>query len=255
MPDTVEVLSPMNFGTIKGLVRQILDRGGDSTTSDTLAGVWVNAAEKFICSEIGQPSFLQYSDSFTLAGGDGTETLPVNVKDVTSIYDKSNLHKLTYVSREIWNAYVVDPTNGTGIPGAWTKSGYTRRTNTESPSREYGQLEITVWPCPSSSITLNYDCALRPGCMVLDSDMPVIPIEYHYGLIQVALMNAGPYDIGVKAFQQNSQLAMRWLRSAIRSERREVQGNQRFMHVAEWNRRRGTRANPLTRYAQLHGQG
>ena len=253
MPDTTEVLVPLNFGTLKSTVKSILDRGGDSATSDTLAGMWVNAAEKFICSEIGAPHFLQYEDSFTLAASDNTETLPVNVKEVTSVYDKANLHQLVYVAKEKWNAFITDATNGTGTPGAWTKWGYTRRTNTESPSAEYGQLQLAVWPTPRSSVTLSYDCILRPGCMVFDSDMPVVPIEYHYGLIQMALMNAGPYDIGVKAFQQNSQLAMMWLRSIIRSERREMQGNQKFIHVAEWRRRAGARANPLTRYDQLYG--
>lgn len=251
MANEVEVLKPMNFGTIKDLVGQVKDRGGDSSTSDTLRGVWVNAAEKFVCSEIGAPHFLEYTDTIVASSGSNDLTFPVNVKEVVSLYDKSNLHALVLLERAKWDSYIVDPSKTTGLPAVWTKWGYSRRANTESPAQEYGQFQVSVWPTPSSDTTLSYTCILRPGCMVHDSDFPVVPIEYHYGLVQLALMMAGPHDIGVKAYAQNRELAMMWLRTAIRADRRNMSGNDQMVHVASHSRRNRSRDVYLTRRGQL----
>lgn len=256
MSDTVERLDPYSFKTLKDTMLEVISRGGDGslgTSGDALAGKYLNAAENFICMKIGAPWFLQHSDTETLSAGDEDVTFPINVADVVDIWDAANIQKLSYMDRSNWNSYVVKPSSATGNPAVWTKWGYTRRDNSASPSTEYGQMKIKVWPVPTGSFTLNYDCILRPGTMFNDTDQPVIPIEWHFGLIQVAIMLAGPRDIGIRTYREYAELAREWVRDITREDRRNLSGNLRLIPREEDRRRTRGYGAPLTRRAQLYG--
>ena len=252
MADEPHVL-PINFGSLKTFVATILDRGGDSVLADGLAGLYVNAAEVFISSKIGAPSFLEHSDTITGDANDDDLTFPLQVSKVVSIIDQSNNHQLTWVDRARWNSVIVNPAIATGIPTRWTQWGYNRRENVGSPSQPYGQIKVKVFPTPTSAMTWNYDCILRPGTMVLDTDFPVLPPEFHYGIIEVALMHAGPYDIGMRAFREHREMAMDWVGEIVRAERRNMAGNQRIIAREEDVKSKKRRAYPLTRAEQLNG--
>ncbi len=251
--DTVELQSPSDFLTLQTDFLAIIDRGGDSSMGNSLAGKYLNAAEQLICSRIGAPHFLEYSDTITCTANSPDLTFPVNVKDVTMMFDKANMGQLTFIDAQKWNAYIVDPTNSTGEPVSWTKWGYSRRTNAESPSQPYGAMKAKVWPTPTSATVLDYDCVLRPGFMISDSDHPVVPSEWHFALIQVAIMIAGPRDVGVRTFQEYSRMAEIWLREIVRSERRDLSGNIRFTPREEHIAKSRRKATPLTRMNQLYG--
>lgn len=253
MADTVEIQSPFNFSDLKSDFLAIIDRGGDSSMDSSLAGKYLNAAEQYICSRIGAPKFLEHSDTIDTTADSPELIFPVNVKDVVKLMDKTNMHALSYYDAQKWNDYIVDPTNSSGIPLAWTKWGYVRRTNAESPSQPYGAMKVKLWPTPTEVLTLDYDCILRPGSMVSDSDFPVIPMEWHFGLIQVAIMIAGPRDVGVRTFREYAEMAERWLREIIRADRRDLAGNPRLTPGEEHRRKSRKSATPLSRFNQLYG--
>jgi len=253
MANAMENPTGYNFGQLKDLLRQIIDRGGDSVSSDSLAGYYLNAAENYVVLFVGNPSWLNHTDTFTTTANSEDVTLPVNVKDVSIVYDQTNQFALSYMESYLWSNYIVKPSNSTGTSLAWTKMGYERRDNTGSPSQAYGALKIKLWPVPTSAVTLNYECVLRPGTMVADSDHPVLPTEFHPGLLEVALWHSGSFDIGTRAYREHAQLAQQWLGEIRRSERRQVAGNLHFVPREEQRRRSRTAATPLTRRAQLYG--
>ena len=252
MSDVVEQQDPHNFASLKAYLKEIISRGGDSDMDDDLAGVYVNAAEKFLVDEIGMAPFLNVSDTLTLPGGDSEYTMDLNIRDVYSFRDESNLRPLAFIERNLWNLTVTAAdSGGGGQPSIWTKFDYARRTNVGSPAQPYGAIKVHFYPAPGSDTVLQYDAQLKAGCMVLDSDFPVVPIEYHFGLIEIAALHAGAYDFGSKAFQQHERLAMKWVRNAVRAERRSIQGNPRLMAREEVNRIARANTNPLTRMRQL----
>ena len=243
---------PMCFETLKDLLGQMYARGGDSDLSETLRGVWINGAEKFIVSRCGAPKWLQCVKTIELAAGETEYNLPISVQDVRSISDRGNIRQLSYVDRDRWSSYIVDPSQVTGTPLSWTKFEYVRRDNTGSPESAYGQIVAHFWPEPSGATTLYADCQLRPGAMVYDSDFPVVPSEYHFGLLELALMYSGAYDIGTKAYAQHRDMAMQWLAEVVRAERRDLAGNLRMVPREEHTRRQGASApiGPPTRRGQ-----
>jgi len=69
-------------------------------------------------------------------------------------------------------------------------------------------------------------------------------------------MYAGAYDIGSKAFAEHRALAMEWVSEIVRSERRNISGNDRIIPADE-DVRRASSANPITpstRRSQLFGR-
>jgi len=254
MVDTVETQVPMNFSSLKTDLKEIFDRGGDSSMSDRLAGRYINAAEVHIVNYIGSMKCLENEDTITTTASSGSLTFPVNVEEVISIRDTSNKRPLAWVEKEEWNRYIVDPTNSSGSPYAWTQFGYDRRTNAESPSAETGGIKVTLWPTPSTAMSLAYDCILKPGYMIEESDQPVLPMDYHYGILQIGLMLAGPYDVGNRTFETHSRMAMQWLDGMRRKERRDLSGNLKFQGREVANRMSRGRVVPLTRNAQLFGR-
>ncbi len=251
-----EVQDPISFGDIKAAVKNMTDRGRDSTLDDTIVGQAINGAEQFICLELGgNAKFLEDTESITIPANTTGYTFRASVKDIISIRDEGNVWKVQEIDRERWNSYVVDPAFHTGSALFWTRFGFTRRTNEESPAQQYGQLKIEVTPAPTSETTLVVDEILRPGFMVDDEDMPVLPAEYHWGLQEWSAYFLGPRDIGRKSFEQHERLANLWLTSIRRSEIRNLAGNQRFIPREGHDRLAGSNAaiSPPTRLGQLYG--
>jgi len=242
MTDTVEQQSPHSFSSLKAYLKEIISRGGDSDFDDGLAGLYINAAEKQLIDEIGVAPFLRISDSLIIPAGTSEVTMDINITDVSSFRNNSEARPLRYVERERWNEEIVDATSESGgNPDCWTKYGYSRRTNTGSPSQPYGALKVHFYPAPGSDFTVQYDAVLAAGCMVEEDDFPVVPIRYHFGLIELAAHLAGAYGLGSKAFEQHERIAMRWIRNAVVAERRSLPGNQRFVpgeYVRARSRRR-----------------
>jgi len=253
MVDTVEIQDPMTLGELKEDLKEMFDRGGDSSLDDRLAGRLLNAAEVFIVNFIGAPKCLEHTDTIVTTASDKDLTFPVNVEDITNIWDDDNIRQLDFIEKRDWSAFITRPEYSSGSPYAWTKWGFVRRTNQESPSEPFGALQVQIWPVPTTAYTLNYDCILRPGYMNNDSDFPVLPIDYHWGILQVALMNAGQYDIGVGEQKRHERMAMMWLNEMRRKERRDLAGDLRFIGRDEFSRRQRRRGVPLTRRAQLYG--
>jgi hypothetical protein len=254
--DTTEVQNPYSFGTLKEQFLQMIGRGGDNplgSDSDTQAGRFLNAAEQYLCNKLGAPWFLRHSDTITTTAGDEEITFPVNIADITDIWDEANIQKLQYVPRGQWNSYIVKPTSATGNPLAWTKWEYTRRTNQASPATEYGQRVVHVWPVSNSAFTLNYDGLLRPGAMFDDDDQPVTPYEYHFGLLNIAAMLFGPRDIAPRTFQEYVRTAMSYIADAKRENERNLSGNLRMVPREEFARKTRRYNAPLTRRGQLYG--
>lgn len=255
MADTVEIQDPMNFGTLKALVRQVMDRGGDSAMDDTLSGRYVNAAEAYICARLGAPHFLNHTDTLTVSASTETVTLPVNVADVFDIRDEGNVRALEYCPHSQWSSFIVDATETQGTPLAWTKFAYQRRLNTESPSEPAGALILQFWPVPTSDTTLNYDCSLRPGTMIDDTDHSVLPIQYQHGLVEGALFFGSGFDIGTRAYAQHRDMFQAWVAEMVRAEHRNLGGNERMIPGIEFRRRHRSAAPiaPPTRRSQLSG--
>ena len=251
-----EAQEPLSFGNLKTIVKNMVDRGRDSTLDDTLVGQAINGAEQYICAELGgHARFLEDTMEVELTAGSADYTFPVNVEQVVSLVDRSNVWKLKWVDRERFNAYIVDASFSQGQPIYWTQFGYVRRTNVESPDDQYGALKIQVAPQPTSSMSLYADVILRPGTMIEDTDFPVMPIQYQWGLQTWAACFLGPRDIGQKSFAQNERLATRWLSTIIRGENRKLSGNQKMVAREEHERLAGQSASisPPTRFGQLYG--
>ncbi len=257
MPEPDQI--PTSFAQLKVMLGHAIDRGGDSQLDDTLKGQLLNAAEQYICSELGGDAyFLEATSEIVLpigqsptAEADGVLVLSAQVANVLSFRDESNLRPLGKVDRERWNSFITAPGATTGPARAWCQFGYIRRTNAESPGMPYGQIKIRFWPIPSADQTLNYDYILKPGAMQYDDDYPVIPISFHFALVEVASWFAGAYDIGATAMQKHQQLAgvlMTGLRrDAIRMK--AMTGNTGFIPGEVHARNAGsafpTRANQL----------
>jgi hypothetical protein len=251
---------PTSFAQLKVQLGHAIDRGGDSQLDDTLKGQLLNAAEQHICAELGGYAyFLEATGEIVLPIGqsptaeeNGVLVLSSQVANVISFRDEANRRQLEKVDRERWNAFITDPTATTGPPLAWCQFGYIRRTNAESPGMPYGQIKIRFWPVPSADHTLNYDYILKPGAMQYDDDYPVIPISFHFVLLEVASWFAGAYDIGNAAMQKHMQLAQVLMatlrRDAIRMK--SMPGNVGFIPGEVHARNAGpafpTRANQLS---------
>lgn len=251
-----EAQDPLSFGDLKTAVKNTVDRGRDSTLDDTIVGQAINGAEQFICAELGGSArFLEDTIEITLSSGSSDFTFPVNVDQIISLVDKENVWKLEWLDRERWNAFVVNAGFSTGTSLYWTRFGYVRRTNTESPNDQYGALKIQVTPQPTGDVSLFADVILRPGTMVDDNDFPVLPIQYQWGLQTFGAYFLGPRDIGQKTFTQNERLAQQWLAAMKRGEIRQLSGNQRLMPREEYERLAGQQSTitPPTRFAQLRG--
>ena len=248
-----ELPDPSSFGELKTMLAQVISRGRDRTRDLNILGVFINAAEQYICTELGgNCEFLEHTETITIEGGTGEYTFAPQVRDIISLRDESYPQSLRWVDRQKWNAYIANPRSTTGTPYIWTRFGYVRRTNEESPDRPYGQLKIETWPVVTEDSELQADELLRPGHMVLDGDMPVIPISWHAGLLHVAAWHAASMDVGSKAFQEHERLAGIWLRSMKMESIRNMAGTQRFVTREEHERNRSTGTLiPPTRAAQL----
>lgn len=251
MADTIEIQDPMQLSELRSVLKEVFDRGGDSSLSDSLSNHYLNSAEVYIVKFIGAPKCLEHGDTISVSSEDFT--FPANVNNIVQIWDEANRRPLVKVDKFTWNDYITDPSVTSGSPVAWTQWGFSRRTNTESPSQNYGGLKVKFWPVPSSATTLNCDVILKPGTMIFDSDFSVLPPDYHYGLIEVALMLMGPYDIGQKAYAQHRDMAMQWLNEIRRDERRDVGGNMKLVSVENHAMRSNSNRVPLTRLDQLSG--
>lgn len=251
-----EVQDPISFGDLKIDLKDMIDRGRDSTINDRILGRVLNGAEQFICNRLGGfAKFLEDTEEITLTGGSTTYTFRPSVKKVISIRDENNVWRLEWIDRERFNAYLVNPAFQTGSPLFWTDFGFVRRTNAESPQQQYGQLKIEVSPQPASDTTAFVDEILRAGFMVDDTDFPVMPAEYHWGLLNVAAWMLGPRDVGNKAYTQFREVAREWLENIMRGEIRNLAGNQRIVPREDFERRSGANPSitPPTRFNQLWG--
>lgn len=246
---------PLTFGTLKSLLGQLIARGRDPVLDTDLAGHYVNAAEMFVCTEVGVNAYwLEITDSLTATANNSIITLDPQIANIVSLRDEANIQPLSYLDRQRWNDYITTPSETTGIPLFWTKHGYVRRDNTESPTQHYGQLQIGVWPVPTGDTTLRGDFLLRPGHMVNDDDVPVLPLSLHWGLLQIAAWQAGAYDVGSKSYAQHKELAASWLATIKRDAVRHPGGNVRMIPRDDHSRRRMTAViTPPTRLGQLRG--
>lgn len=244
---------PLSFGNLKDLTFEIVNRGRDGGQSEDIKGHCVNAAEQYICTELGGDCpFLNTVEEIIVPASTGEYTFSEQVRDVRTIRDETNRRTIAYVIRERWNAYIGDPEATTGPPIAWTKKEYIRRTNAESPNEPYGRLTAEFWPMPTDDHTLFVDEMLRPGHMVYDGDLPVLPTQWHQGLVHLAAVYGSTQDVGSKAYQENSRLADMWIRAMRRETQREMAGSQHFVTREEYERRRsGSRVGPPTRLGQL----
>lgn len=251
-----ESQEPLSFGQLKTAVKNMVDRGRDSTLDDTLVGQAINGAEQYICDYLGgNARFLADTEAITLTAGSPDYTFRVQVDQVISLVDRSNVWKLKWIDRERFNAYVVDASFSQGQAIYWTQFGYERRTNAESPDQQYGALKIQVTPEPTSAVTLYADEILRPGTMIFDTDYPVVPIQYQWGLQAWSSYFLGPRDVGRKSFEQNARVAQQWLDNINRAEIRKLSGNQKMVAREEHERLAGQSASisPPTRFGQLYG--
>ena len=251
-----EIQDPLSFGDLKDTVKNVVDRGRDSTLDDTIVGTFVNGAEQYICNELGgNARFLEDTEAITLTSGSPDYTFRTQVDQVISLVDKSNVWKLEYVERERFNAFVVDASFTTGSSLYWTRFGYERRTNQESPQQQYGAVKIQDTPQPTSDVTLYADEILRAGYMVDDEDMPVLPSQYHFALVEVAAWFASARDVGSKAFREHQMLAQIHLQNIKRAEIRKMSGNDVMLPREKYERLAGGKATitPPTRFAQLRG--
>ena len=251
-----EVQDPLSFGDLKTDLADMLERGRDSTLSDRILGRAVNAAEQHICNELGgYAKFLQDTETITIPANETEYTFRTQVKDVISLRDTANLWKLAYVDREMFNNSIVSASFSTGDPLYWTKFGYERRSNQESPQQQYGQFKIELTPQTTGDKTLEADEILRAGYMVDDEDMPVVPSEYHWDLLEVAASHLSPRVVGQKAFSEFRELAARAVERIRRAEIRDLAGNQRIVPREAYERASGRNSTvtPPTRFAQLYG--
>lgn len=247
--------NPFTFGELKTRLGQVVDRGRDSAMDDAQLGQYINDAEQWICIEVGNSAYwLEKTDSINLVSGENTVNLPLQVARVISVREESEYRALVWMDRQRYLAYIVNPTVTTGSPLYWTTFEPTRRENVESPSQPYGQLQMHLWPTADNDHTLQYDAVVRPGDMVDDSDMPIIPIQYHRGLLETAAWFAGAYDVGNKTFAQHEKLASIWIASIKRDCIRHLAGNQRMIPREEYERRMARPITaPPTRIGQLRG--
>uniref|UniRef100_A0A6M3IT43 Uncharacterized protein n=1 Tax=viral metagenome TaxID=1070528 RepID=A0A6M3IT43_9ZZZZ len=255
MANVTELQYGKSFSELKALVVKIVDRGGDSVIDTSLAGDYVNFAEQYISGEVGAPYWLGEDQSLTVPASTSEVTMEANVEDVQSIRDEENNRFLSYMDRDRFDAFIVNHSDTSGTPLRWTKYGYNRRTNVESPATAMGGIKLQFWPVPSSATTLKATVQLIPGMMVNDSDYPAMPPQWHMAIVEWAAHFAGAYDIGSKAYREHFQLAMRWLLTIKRRQWRNLAGNQRFIGREEYMRRHGGSAPiaPPTRLSQLQG--
>lgn len=253
--DTEQLIPLGDFGSLKTLLRKIVNRGGDDgLLDDTLAGQFLNSAEQYIVAFCGKPYWLEYSSTIDSTAGSEDITMPVGIGDVINIWDADNKRPLNWIPKAKWDVYIVTPSNSTGSPLSWTKWGYDRRDNAGSPASPYGAMKIKIWPVPSAATTLTYTAMLRPGSMILDTDHPCIPMQFHMGLVHVAAWQSGTFDIGSKAFMDHERIAKHWLAEIRRDNVRNLSGNERMTPAEEHGLRTRTRATPLTRLAALYGR-
>jgi len=78
----LETFEPYNLGTLKELFKKMYARGGDSDFDDTLAGVYLNAAEKYIVSRVGAPKWLQCVKTITLVASTSEYNMDLSVQDI-----------------------------------------------------------------------------------------------------------------------------------------------------------------------------
>jgi hypothetical protein len=243
---------PYTFLSLKNQLRTRIDRGGDSEMGDALAGQFINQAEQFILAELGPAWFINSSSSFVIPANTYEYSMPATVDDVISLRDEGNLVPLIYIEKAKWNAYITDPDYQTGQPTAWTKFDFVR--STDSPAAAYDQIKIQVTPTPSTAFTLYYDAVLRAGYMVDDTDLPIIPTNFHGCLLAAACMLAGQVDVTSEFYQVSRDLFRTLFRGLRRRARQELSGNPTFVPRETHERRLNKNSLvPPTRRQQLFG--
>lgn len=125
---------------------------------------------------------LESSKSLTTTNGTAEYT-PVTssastprIRRIISILDQTNNKYIKEIERSVFEKSYpfVDPTvsGNLGNPRLWYESGYSSARN----------MKVTFYQIPNSALTLLVRYFFEPLALVNDTDIPLIPDQYHYGL-------------------------------------------------------------------------
>lgn len=152
----------MNLEAIR---TEIADRGFDFDDSTTRLDYWINRAYHQFCTREAWP-FLE-----TTTTGSSPLTI-TNLRAALSVVDTTNDAKLS--PADIRSLSDEDPTlDATGYPESWYMDG----------------SALTVYPS-SSSVSLAVRYIKVPEDLSSNSDEPIIPVRFHYALVDGALVYA-----------------------------------------------------------------
>lgn len=159
----------MNVGQIRTRIQTMVgDTSGAEVTAASILD-WINDGIGEIARVTGQP---QATGSTTVVSGQSTYSLPAAFPDILRLrsvkYDGSQLQALQLEEAE------------TLYPG-WERTGQ----GSGTPQQFWVWADsITVWPPPDNSTKqLKLYYTKRPAAVVLDADVPGIPVHMHTDLL------------------------------------------------------------------------
>jgi hypothetical protein len=136
--------------------------------SDPLT-TWLNAAlYDFTTAE--NWTFLEAVVTPQTTAGEDNLILPSDLDVVHTMREVNTIPPLTYLSRILWESQIVDPT-ATGLPTHYTLIGL----NT-----------ALLWPVPDAGYNIRVFYHKNVPELVGDTDIPAIPVKYHFALVQRA---------------------------------------------------------------------
>jgi hypothetical protein len=149
-------------------IQEALKRLASVDDTDPLAA-WINAAYHEFEMAFEWP-FLELFTSVVLTPNLGTVTLPSNFLRVNSLKITGQGCTLDYIGFREFEDNVLDPTV-TGLPTLFTV---------------IGQESFMLYPVPDSGYTLRLFYRRKLDDLVDPTDVPEIPVAYHYAIVSGA---------------------------------------------------------------------
>lgn len=155
--------------------------GSGSTTAKQIIKAGINEAYSEAAG-LRNWETLQSNTTITTVSGTSLYT-PITssssiprIRRIISVLDETNNKFIQEIDQKIFEKSYpfVDPTltGNTGNPRLWMSTDYTSGRD----------AQIKLYPIPNSTLTLRVRYFYEPLPLVNDSDIPLIPDQYHYGL-------------------------------------------------------------------------
>jgi hypothetical protein len=179
---------------------------------------WINVWQQRILARPGIQLLRDSQINFSTMAGQANYTLVANIRRV----DKMFLPDVPTVLRMESLQWLRENDPGLqakGLPELWIPATWLA-----------GQLKIQLWPIPSDVYLVYVDAAVTAADLVATTDVPLLPAEYHWLLVEAAC-----YEEWLRKADARSGSARQDMETGIKEMRHWLQNPQDYRPVAGGN--------------------